>query len=301
MKQRTLTHATSMKAKSALCNEWLLVASSAELGARSLARHVLGHPLLLSRDQPSKVRALGATSGLLYPTHEADGFVWVCLASSPRCQAPPAWPGDERYRKTSVITDVRAELDQVLANFVDCGHTGFVHAGLFRRPPSKPVRAVIEERPTGVLIETFGEGDPRSLLSKLLLHPGETVRHTDEYQAPCTVRVDYHFGAERHLVTTSVCTPEEEGRTRIYTQLALRWPFWSRAAMLPLRLLTLRILEQDRLILEAQHRTMLQLGRRFTSTDADAPTVWVERALGLHEAGGSFTQGPRRTEVTYRL
>ena len=135
----------------------------------------------------------------------------------------------------------------------------------------------------------------------LLGHSGQSVRHTDEYQVPCTIRVDYHFGLRRHLITTSVCTPESEGSTRIYTQLAIRWGLLSSAMLVPLKKMTRRILDQDCRVLESQQKTMQTFGKRFASTDADTPTVWVERALKLFEAGSFPPAELRRTQVEYRL
>ena len=167
----------------------------------------------------------------------------------------------------------------VLENIVDCGHTGFVHAGLFRGKPERVVRAVVADTVSGVRIETFGESNPQSLLGRLFVRSGETMQHTDEIVLPHQARVTYRFGA-RSVVTTSLCTPEDAGTTRMFTRVYVDFPPLSRAIAALVHPVTRRILKQDLVILEDQARQVRRYGARFGgSSAADVPTAFVARAF----------------------
>ncbi len=237
-----------------------------------------------------------------YPCVEREGAIWVAIGDVRQAQ-PPAWPswGDDRYAKFEVVSEIRCGIEQVLANFVDSAHTGFVHPGLFRGRPTRAVRAVIEETTTGVRIETSGESDPKSLLSRLLLPRGMSIQHIDEFIAPSTIRVDYHLGS-RHVLTVSRSMPAAEGVTRVFTRVLLRAPPMSKVLMPALRLSTLKILEQDKHVLESQDKTMRRFGgAQFESIDADVPTSWVLRSFLQFSKGITPRQPLRKQEVTYML
>ncbi len=331
-------------------NGWYVAAASKELGARPLARRVLGQALVLFRGRGGTPVALEDRcphrnvslslgrmrsgnlecayhgwqfdeSGACVKTPcagsgesctarpipkfrciERGGSIWVALSEDSPAE-PPEWPHDaERgYQSFELVTQLRCPMVWVLNNFVDCGHTGFVHAGLFRGEPKKTIRAFIEERPTGVRIETFGETDPNSLLSRLLLPFGGSIRHVDEYLAPHTVKVDYWLG-KHHVVTTSICTPEDDQHTRVYTRVAVRFGVASPVVLAALKRMTKKILEQDRVILEDQAAQLRRFGRAsFSSMDADQPTVWVTRVHQQVEAGKWPRSDLRSAEVTYTL
>lgn len=259
-----------------------------------------------------------------FAVHEAQGSIWVHLAeptdlghaSEQSLPSAPGWPAAEGVQ-FEIITNIRAPLVRVLENFVDCSHTGFVHAGLFRSSPERIVRAEVTERKGGVHIETFGEGDPNSLLSRLLIRGGQGIEHVDEFIAPHTVRVVYRFGARR-IVTVSICTPEEASSTRVFTRVWVDMPPFSRAVAPLLRVITLRILRQDKRVLEGQAGVLERFGgARFQSVQADRPTDWVARCLARFEraasdiaatgdsSNASSAEHPceeaKRCEVLYRL
>ena len=231
-----------------------------------------------------------------------DGTVWATLASEP----PPfttSWPvlPAGRYRTFEMTRTVACAAPSVLENFVDCAHTGFVHAGLFRGPPSQPVSARIEERATGVLIETFGETSSDSVLARLLVRNGETPRHTDELIFPAAIRVDYHFG-RHHIVTTSICTPVDDGTTHIMTRVSVSFGIASPIVRTVVRFLTSRILDQDRLVLEDQQRQQDARGDHdMFSLASDAPAAWVARAFIAYAEGQAPPTPLRTKEVHYRL
>lgn len=231
-----------------------------------------------------------------------DGTLWATLAKDPPPFATswPVLPG-ARYRTFEMTRTVACSAPWVLENFVDCAHTGFVHAGLFRGPPSQPVSAKIEERATGVHIETFGETKSDSLLARLLVRNGEAPRHTDELIFPAAIRVDYHFG-RHHIVTTSICTPVDDGTTHIMTRVSVSFGLASPIVRAVVRALTARILDQDRVILEDQQRNQDTRGDHdLFSLTSDVPAAWVARAFRAYAAGEDPAAPLRAKEIRYRL
>ncbi|WP_257446091.1 aromatic ring-hydroxylating oxygenase subunit alpha [Archangium lipolyticum] len=237
-----------------------------------------------------------------FATVEQDGVVWVRLAQEGEA-APPRWPlwGERGYSFDALVTDVECPLPWVVQNFVDCAHTGILHRGLFRGEPSRDIEALVERRPDGVHVENLGETNPGSLGAWLLSRGSGAIRHTDTYRAPHTVEVNYWWG-EQHFVTTSVCTPLDERRTRIYTRLGVRFGLLNRVVLAALRPLTARILAQDVLILEDQARQLERYpDRPLASTPADLPCLWVHEVHRQLTGERSSQQVERRRRVAYRL
>ncbi|MFY0567691.1 Rieske 2Fe-2S domain-containing protein [Archangium lansingense] len=233
---------------------------------------------------------------------EQEGMVWVRLSEQGDA-APPRWAcwGERGYAFTELVTEVECPLTWVVQNFVDCAHTGILHGGLFRGEPSRDIEAHVEQRPEGVHVETQGETTPESLVARLLSRGQGAIRHTDTYRAPHTVEVNYWWG-EQHLVTTSVCTPLTERRTRIYTRLGVRFGLLNRVVLAAMRPLTARILAQDVRILEDQARQLERYpDRPLASTPADLPCLWVHDVHRQFSGERSPQPVERRRRVAYRL
>lgn len=336
----------------ALEEHWVIAAASHELTVQPMARELLGHVIVLFRDQHGVAQALedrclhrqvslslGAVrdgalscpyhgfrfagdgrcvhvpSGLRehklpaktlrsYPVCEQDGSVWVYIGKTPPIVSAPHWPAWELrgYATEEVITTIEAPLLPILDNFVDTAHTGFVHAGLFRGDPSREVTAQIERRDGSVRIETLGESDVQSLAGRLLVPAGETIRHTDEVILPFTVRVDYWLGPTRHLLTTSICIPETQTRTRVYTRVSARFSPVSRPLARALVPLTRKILAQDKVVLENQALQVRRHGAHWeVSVAADAPTLAVARAFADYCSKRDDRAQKPDQHVSYRL
>jgi nitrite reductase/ring-hydroxylating ferredoxin subunit len=238
-----------------------------------------------------------------YPVCEQDQSIWVYVGTGEPTEAAPRWPEAmlRGYATHELITELNAPLLPVLDNFVDTAHTGFVHAGLFRSSPTRPVTARIELVSSGVRIETFGESDVSSLVGRLLVPEGETITHVDEVILPFMVRVDYTIGSSRHILTTSICTPETSTRTRVYTRISAYLPPISKIVAAALVPLTRKILAQDKVVLENQ---TAQLAGRAAHWDisvaADAPTLAVARAFTDYCTNKTRAQDKAR-EVSYLL
>jgi len=261
-----------------------------------------------------------------FPVIEEQGSIWVNLDTSAEQRSfygsgydlghAPAhalgrkWPYSraEGYRSFELVTTVRAPFDLAIENFVDCAHTPFVHAGLFRSPASRPVSAIVRHTTTGVKIETSEESGQKSLLGRLIGAlvggaPGrrQSTQHIDELILPSTVRVDYRWG-ERHICSVSVCTPLDSENTRIFTRVFVRFGLHSTIIAWILKSLTRKILSQDLIILEGQARRIREAGAiSFTPVAADAPLCAVRRSLENYRNGEPPSAESRPITVQYRL
>lgn len=261
-----------------------------------------------------------------FPVIEEQGSIWVTLHTSverssfcgpgydsghaPAHASGRRWPYSraEGYRSFELVTNVRAPFDLAVENFVDCTHTPFVHAGLFRSPSSRPATAIVRHTATGVKIETSEESGQKSLLGRLLgalggAAPGtrQSTQHIDELILPATVRVDYRWG-ERHICSVSVCTPLDSENTRIFTRVFVRFGLHSMVIAWILKALTRKILSQDLIILEGQARRISEAGASsFTPVAADAPLCAVRRSLENYRNGKLPSAESRPITVQYRM
>lgn len=239
----------------------------------------------------------------VYPVHERGGLIFVCLADAAEPSAMFSGAGVEgaSYATALLRTRVNCSADMALDNFVDCGHTGFVHAGIFRGYPEHAVEAEIQENDAGVLIETRETGGQDSLLWRMLAG-GQPLRHTDALLLPSAIKVDYTLGANRHVQTISYCTPTSDDTTDIFTRLAVRFGAASQAILQALRLSTRAILAQDKRILDNLGAQLRHYKKpRFSWVDADEPCLWVARARKAY-LEGRWEGAPRRSaKIRYKL
>lgn len=234
---------------------------------------------------------------------EQDGWIWL-HPTEPRGSTalPPRHARDPKYRWFELHNVMKAPVDLIIENGVDCGHTGFVHPGLYRSTPQQFIRALVKTTPTGVRIDTLdeqartGTRDFRSLLSR-----NKKITHSDELILPHTVRVDYHTSDGLSVVTILVCTPEDEHTTRVYTRMGVYYGLLTTPATWFVKRLTKRIVAQDKEVLEGQADNIRRLGgRKFRTVTADLPTNWVQRAIRQYNQGTFEASGESR-EISYKL
>lgn len=231
---------------------------------------------------------------------ERDGWIWVNLASPPAdtiTTQPPRYPraSDHRWFELQYVVD--APVDLILENGLDCSHTGFAHEGLFRGAPKQLVTARIEETQTGVRAETLGEDTTGAKDARSMFGRRKAMRHIDEVVLPHTLLVDYWIGDTTHVATILVCTPEGDGRTRVYNRTGVRYGRFTPLAALYLRWLARRVVAQDVAILNSQAEQIRRFGRRdFRAVTADLAASWMQRAYHRN------VDAPlRRRDVVYKL
>jgi phenylpropionate dioxygenase-like ring-hydroxylating dioxygenase large terminal subunit len=236
---------------------------------------------------------------------ERDGWIWVNLADPDSViTEPPSYPRlpDHRWFELQYVVD--GPVDLILENGLDCSHTGFAHEGLFRGAPKQFVTARIEETPTGVRAETLGEDTAGAKDTRSLFGAGrnQKMRHIDEVVLPHTLLVDYWIGAAAHVATILVCTPEGNGRTRVYNRTGVRYGWLTRLIALYMRWLVPRVVAQDVAILNSQAERIRRFGERdFRAVSADLAASWMHRAYRQLETGHDADAPLKRRDVVYKL
>jgi phenylpropionate dioxygenase-like ring-hydroxylating dioxygenase large terminal subunit len=211
---------------------------------------------------------------------------------------PPRYPRDRGYAWFEFENLMKAPLDLILENGLDCSHTGFVHPGLFRSEPKQYVRALMQETPTGLRVETVGESREKQRDSRVFFSKGHAVKHVDEFIFPHTIRVDYLAG-RRHFITVLVVTPESDGNCRVYTRIGLKIPYVAKLIAPISKRVVGKVIAQDKVILENQAANIESEGKRsFIFMDADAMSAWLLRMLRTRETEGRQF---RSKEVEYKL
>lgn len=255
---------------------------------------ILGIPALVDQEKlpPKCVQS--------FKVHESEETVWVNI--QPEVSTTPQWGAlDGHSTYFEIVTKLKAPMDLIIENFVDCAHTPFVHKGLFRSPDVQLVEAVIKNTPTGVHIETLGEKNQKSLLGKLFMG-AETTVHTDEFIFPTTVKVDYSWGTKKQIRTISICTPMDDDNTRITTRVYIKGFLFSGIMAIFLKGLTKKILAQDKVILAGQAEAIKHQGDvKFMGVSSDGPIAFVRRAYFDYAAGKRELKNEKESRVKYRI
>ena len=238
-----------------------------------------------------------------FKTVEKDGFVWVYMGSNiprqdPRSFAHYSEPGWTTFvMKTKFMANALACLE----NFLDCPHTVYVHTTWFRSREAKEVRARVVRRQDGVEVRFFNERKAKSVVSRLLFPSERKMTHTDCFLMPTTSRVDYSFGADRHFIITSQCTPVTEWETEVYTVITFRFGQIGRLVKLFFAPLARVIIRQDVKILRAQSEQLRRFGEaRFTfvASDLVGPHIWDlwQNAGAAEKDGIAASNGTKESE-----
>lgn len=237
---------------------------------------------------------------------ESDGFVWVYAAPDvePAKQPFRLPAGGAGYTSVRRTVEIDAGLHATIENALDVPHTAFLHGGLFRggRAP-REITVVITRSADRVEAEYVGERRPEGLAGRLLSPSGGVVTHFDRFILPSVAQVEYRMGEENHLVITSICTPVDDLRTRLYAvaQFRLRVPGWmARPILTPI---ALRILRQDVEILRRQTETVRRFGGEdFISTELDIMGTQISKLMRRAAAGQPLDSGESfRREIRIRI
>ena len=219
---------------------------------------------------------------------EQDGFVWVYpeLDQQPE-RAPFELPTvGAGYARVVREVETEATLHATLENALDVPHTAFLHRGLFRGGKANEIEATVRRSADRVEVQYDGEPRPTGIAGRVLSPSGGTVEHWDRFILPSIAQVEYRLGTDVHFRVTSLCTPENDFRTRMWALVQFRTRFPSAAVQRLLEPFALRIFGQDARILRAQAANIRRFGgEQYLSTDLDfiGPHIW--RLLKQAESG----------------
>jgi phenylpropionate dioxygenase-like ring-hydroxylating dioxygenase large terminal subunit len=225
-----------------------------------------------------------------FPALEEDGFVWIWAApDAPPEGAPFRLPAvdPETYTTVRRVVEMEGPLPAVLENALDVPHTAFLHRGLFRGAGAPHrVKALVTRSPSGVQAEYVGEPRPEGWAGKILSPSGGTVSHVDRFFLPSVAQVEYRLGTEVHLLTTALCTPVDDARTRIHAVIGFRTRLPGWLVRMVLERVAMRIFRQDAFIVKAQADAVRRFGsERYASTELDLLGAQIARLLRRAEKG----------------
>ncbi|MEB3298201.1 MAG: aromatic ring-hydroxylating dioxygenase subunit alpha [Candidatus Sericytochromatia bacterium] len=241
------------------------------------------------------------------PLIERQGWIWAWQGEAAGGDPPPmdpppevpghGWPGWGHVRFSRILA---ARVDEVIENFIDCPHTGYVHGGLFRTPADHEAVHHVRQDVSGVHVDIDEEVRPRSLLGRILVRAGARVAHRDRFLPPATVEVRYRFGEQWEVVGRQTCTPVDAWTTAVHVDVA-----WRLAPLTPLvgplvAVVGRVVLAQDVRILERQAENLQLFGAHFCSTDADLTNLWIQGWLRRWRSGRPQVASHAKT-VRFRL
>ncbi len=231
-----------------------------------------------------------------FPVREVDGYVWIWAepGSAPEGEPfrfPPLEPGYTLVRR---IVEAPSTLHAAAENALDVPHTSFLHRGLFRGTGKRNlITARVTRTASSVTAEYIGEPRPEGLAGKILSPSGGTVVHFDRFLLPSIAQVEYRLGTENHILVTSIGTPLEDFRTRLYATVILRTRFPGWLVKLVLTPVALRIFKQDAFILQKQTDAVRGFGgEEFVSTEIDVLGLQIWRLLRQAERGAPEDDEP---------
>ncbi len=214
-----------------------------------------------------------------YPVREQDGYIWVLPAGGDAAGEPVRIPhlGERGWAFARFEARIRNNVLNVIENFIDNPHTGYIHGGLFRTPASHLAHHHVQAAADGVVIDIDEEAKGESLLARLFLKAGGRVEHQDRFIAPSTVQVAYAFSPTKRAVGLQFCTPVSDSETHVFVHVT-----WAAGIVTPLLKLFVPvvgrvILAQDVVILDHQGEQLRKFGDRatFCSTAADTANLWI--------------------------
>lgn len=215
--------------------------------------------------------------------HEQDEVIWIWGGNSAPTFAPSwrfPYMGEKGWEHYFMITEFPNEVTNLVENFMDVPHTVYVHKGWFRDELAerKMIPTTVEVSDARVLVTYHQEKDEFSLGARLLLNPrGHKMLHTDEFIYPNISRVDYWFG-ENGFIINSQCTPVSTMKSRVYTYIAYKIPFFKKILKPIFQFYTRQVIEQDVDIMKVQSDALSHpIDMAFHSTECDELHVQIER------------------------
>lgn len=238
-----------------------------------------------------------------YPLIEQDDYLWVWVGDEePGEKKPFALPhrGEKGWANARLECAIPNSVDNVIENFIDCPHTGYIHGGLFRTPASHMARTTVRQVEDGVVIDIDEETETKSLLGKLLVPDGEKVTHQDRFYLPSIVQVAYGFGSRGSITGFQICTPVDEFETHVYVYVT-----WALGFLTPLigpfvPTIGKVVLNQDMGVLVSQGEMVKKHGQKYVSAPADTANLWIQACRQRAKKGEP--PGPdREKQVDFRL
>lgn len=238
-----------------------------------------------------------------FAVEEQDGWTWVYGIPGVTPEEKPfrfPFMSDPRYAHMTHVKVIDAPMLDVAENALDVPHTSFLHRGLFRSGKNrKRIEVELRELPDRVEAEFFGEERPRGLIGRMVAPQGGSVQHVDRFLLPNLVQIEYRMGDSMHVINTVALTPTHPHQCMFSAHVTFRLPLPPAVVGAVIKPLTIKLVDQDALLLERQAETIARFGeRRFVSTSLDVLGPAIERLL---RDAASPTPAPRAPAPARRI
>ncbi len=239
-----------------------------------------------------------------FPVIEQNGYIWVWIGDRKPGEDEKPFTIPHYQENGWLHYKLRAKIintvDNVIENFIDSPHTGYIHKGLFRSPATHVTKSSVKIVSDGVIIDSEEENKGDSLLASLMSGKNEMQVHQDRFILPSIIQVGYSLGNDRHMIGYHFCTPVEDFVT--YLNVCVTWHFgWlNNLGKIFVPILGQKILDQDVEILDNQGSVIKKFGEHFTSVPADTANIWIKN-LRQRLKDGQELPALREKEVNFRL
>lgn len=235
------------------------------------------------------------------PVIEQQGYLWIWHGDRPPTaeEQPFTLPyyGAPGWRYDRLQATIENSVSNIVENFIDNPHTGYIHGGLFRSPASHWVTNALFTTDDGVRVEIDEETQTESFLAKVLVK--DKVEHQDRFIYPSIVEVSYTFAPQKQMIGYQLCTPISPFKTRLYTHTVFQMGWLNPLVKGFAPLVGRIIMQQDVAILENQGRMIKRFGEDFTSTLPDTANLWIKAATRRLQRQEPLK--PRQRKVRFRL
>ncbi len=237
-----------------------------------------------------------------YEVIEQDSYIWVWVGNRKPLENEKPFKLDNYQKKEwgyrKFETEFTNTLENVIENFIDTSHTGYIHAGLFRGSASHIAKTHIQTSEDGIIIDIEEENQSDSLLSKLLVGKNEQI-HQDRFIMPSIVKVTYIFGKYRKVTAYHIFTPVDDYLTKLYLCFTFRFGVLNPVMKIVSPFFGNLILNQDRDILNNQGSVIKKYGESYVSSTADTANIWIRNYRKKIKNGES--NSIKNKNITFKL
>jgi phenylpropionate dioxygenase-like ring-hydroxylating dioxygenase large terminal subunit len=218
-----------------------------------------------NKNVPVKNEALPCSLKAFY-IQEKYGLLWV--SSEEDAFIPQL---DENIEVIALQGKIKAGLLNTLENFLEGSHTHYVHDGLIRskKKARHPIQAKIIQNTNGFKVYYESE-PPKGIVTQLLPKKLRQLYSVSTYIHPNVAVLEFFNQKDQIVSRFEAILNEEEGHTAYYARIFIHLgilnplvkPFASRMFQ--------KIIEQDKLILEAQQQNLIHFPEhKFYSDETD--------------------------------
>ncbi len=271
---------TMKPAEKAALDQWYCIDALSDIRAGESINRLLGYDLTVTLDASGEISVRRADSGILVPSRQRYGYLWVTLGE-PSGDILPIPEADEPDRRLVVCgaISVKASGLRIVENFLDMAHFPFVHTDILGAEPHTEVRHYTTEirRDVDEVWATNCEFfQPQAALSST---EGIMTKYTYRVANPFAVMLykTCPNAANRWDVICLFVQPLDAGRCRAHPVMFLIDDVSTVTELVAFQQV---IFLQDRIILENQRPVLLPLEPRAEiPTRADASSVAYRRWL----------------------